>query len=248
VTAAATQLGIAPSTLLRWLNDGFVAGEQLTPGARVVDEHARATRSRPSRGSRPAVHSLREPPSQHRKQKLSSRLTCPSVPVVAVRRRSKAHPPTSACFRSPAPSHRQARYPASYTKPTGWKDRRSTAPLSCCLSATGIRFLGVLFPPRDSASLTVGLPPHPSHERLSMMDPDGVSTFHTHELRPGRVQLYPGSGGVHTTVDPCSVAACRFSTARSSSSPPPRPDPGSCRNEASPLVHSRSPFRSSPHL
>jgi DNA invertase Pin-like site-specific DNA recombinase len=33
VTAAARQLGIAPSTLLRWLNDGFVAGEQITPGA-----------------------------------------------------------------------------------------------------------------------------------------------------------------------------------------------------------------------
>jgi DNA invertase Pin-like site-specific DNA recombinase len=33
VTTAAGQLGIAPSTLLRWLNDGFVAGEQTTPGA-----------------------------------------------------------------------------------------------------------------------------------------------------------------------------------------------------------------------
>jgi len=33
VTAAAKQLGIAPSTLLRWLTDGFVAGEQITPGA-----------------------------------------------------------------------------------------------------------------------------------------------------------------------------------------------------------------------
>jgi predicted site-specific integrase-resolvase len=33
VSAAAKQLGIAPSTLLRWLNDGFVTGEQLTPGA-----------------------------------------------------------------------------------------------------------------------------------------------------------------------------------------------------------------------
>jgi len=33
VSAAAKQLGIAASTLLRWLNDGFVAGEQLTPGA-----------------------------------------------------------------------------------------------------------------------------------------------------------------------------------------------------------------------
>ncbi len=33
VTQAARELKIAPSTLLRWLNDGFVAGEQITPGA-----------------------------------------------------------------------------------------------------------------------------------------------------------------------------------------------------------------------
>jgi DNA invertase Pin-like site-specific DNA recombinase len=33
VTQAARELKIAPSTLLRWLNDGFVAGEQVTPGA-----------------------------------------------------------------------------------------------------------------------------------------------------------------------------------------------------------------------
>jgi DNA invertase Pin-like site-specific DNA recombinase/transposase len=42
VTAAAKQLGIAASTLLRWLNDGFIAGEQITPGApwriRITDE------------------------------------------------------------------------------------------------------------------------------------------------------------------------------------------------------------------
>jgi hypothetical protein len=42
VTQAARQLQIAPSTLLRWLNDGFVAGEQITPGApwriRLIDE------------------------------------------------------------------------------------------------------------------------------------------------------------------------------------------------------------------
>lgn len=42
VSAAAKQLGIAPSTLLRWLNDGFIAGEQITPGApwriRLTDE------------------------------------------------------------------------------------------------------------------------------------------------------------------------------------------------------------------
>jgi len=33
VTAAARELNIASSTLLRWLDDGFVAGEQVTPGA-----------------------------------------------------------------------------------------------------------------------------------------------------------------------------------------------------------------------
>jgi DNA invertase Pin-like site-specific DNA recombinase len=42
VAQAARELKIAPSTLLRWLNDGFVAGEQVTPGApwriRLTDE------------------------------------------------------------------------------------------------------------------------------------------------------------------------------------------------------------------
>ena len=33
IAGAAHQLGIAPSTLHRWLNDGFIAGEQVTPGA-----------------------------------------------------------------------------------------------------------------------------------------------------------------------------------------------------------------------
>ena len=33
IAEAATELGIAPSTLHRWLGDGFVAGEQDTPGA-----------------------------------------------------------------------------------------------------------------------------------------------------------------------------------------------------------------------
>src|SRR5438067_2777477 len=48
-------------------------------------------------------------------------------------------------------------------------------------------------------------------------------------MRHDRVgcQLYPGSGGIHTTVEESSVAACRFATARSLSSPPARPDAGS---------------------
>jgi len=42
IEKAARALGLAPSTLHRWLNDGFIAGEQVTPGApwriRVDDE------------------------------------------------------------------------------------------------------------------------------------------------------------------------------------------------------------------
>jgi hypothetical protein len=42
VTEAAHRLGVAPSTLHRWLQDGFIGGEQLTPGApwqiRLTDE------------------------------------------------------------------------------------------------------------------------------------------------------------------------------------------------------------------
>jgi excisionase family DNA binding protein len=42
VAAAAAALNVAPSTLHRWLNDGLVAGEPVTPGApwriRMTDE------------------------------------------------------------------------------------------------------------------------------------------------------------------------------------------------------------------
>lgn len=52
VTEAARQLGVAPSTFHRWLQDGFLAGEQLTPGApwqiRLTDElRARFTEDAP---------------------------------------------------------------------------------------------------------------------------------------------------------------------------------------------------------
>ena len=63
-----------------------------------------------------------------------------------------------------------------------------TLPLSRCLSAVGIRFLGVLFPPGTRAFLTVSLPATP---RLAPPDPDGVSTFRAHETRPGRVSSLP---------------------------------------------------------
>jgi hypothetical protein len=58
-----------------------------------------------------------------------------------------------------------------------------SVPVSCCLSAAGIRFSGHPNPARE-----LGLP----HGRLTgtqplSPDPDGVTTFHTHEPRPGWV-------------------------------------------------------------
>lgn len=53
--------------------------------------------------------------------------------------------------------------------------------VSCRLSSTGLGFLSILFPPEDSASLTVGLPDrHPGG-----LDSVGVPMFRTRETRPG---------------------------------------------------------------
>src|SRR5450755_3883027 len=49
-----------------------------------------------------------------------------------------------------------------------------------------IRFSVIRYPPRSWALLTVGLPGTPC-----CPDPDGVTAFHTHELRPGWVPPIP---------------------------------------------------------
>jgi len=78
-------------------------------------------------------------------------------------------------------------YPASYVSAIGGGP--TTRPrVSCRLSTTGIGLLGILFPPRASALLTVGLPGECQSIRP---DPDGVSTFHTPESRPDWVPSLP---------------------------------------------------------
>ncbi len=59
--------------------------------------------------------------------------------------------------------------------------------VSCCLSATGIRFSVIRYPPGGWALLTVGLPNAPRRART----PNGVTTFRTHEQRPGRAPSKP---------------------------------------------------------
>jgi hypothetical protein len=111
------------------------------------------------------------------------------------------------------------------------KPRREDAdhplPVSCHLSVAGIRFLGILFPPRDYVFLTVDLPRH-----TCCGDLDGVSTFRTREIRPDRVPSLLRDGGAPTTGQSSPVAACRFPAA----SPKPRrhiPSPGLSDDEAS---------------
>jgi hypothetical protein len=93
----------------------------------------------------------------------------------SARSSAKAHLPMSARFHARAP----ARYPASYTNRSAGADR--PRPLSCRLSAAGLRFLGILYPPGTWAFVTSGLPP-PTN---GVADPDGVSVFRTHETRLG---------------------------------------------------------------
>ena len=174
-----------------------------------------------------------------------------SSPAFAISRGTRAATPSTPSLRSTLPHH--AIFPSRSRVQVGWASRRSPPPkppppagaiqrrvkrrTSCCLSAAGIRFLGVLFPPRDSASLTVGLPPHPP----GVVDLTGFPR--STRASYGRVgcHLYPGDDGVPATVGASSVAVCRFSTACPSSSLAPQSDPGSCRNEASTMVHSIHP-------
>jgi hypothetical protein len=84
-----------------------------------------------------------------------------------------------------------------------------TALVSCCLSAAGIRFLGILSRP--------GIPPllrSAYRAAAGGTDPSGVSMFRTHEMRPG-----PGALCTPGTAVPARprmhpvTAACRLATA-----------------------------------
>ena len=70
--------------------------------------------------------------------------------------------------------------------------------VSCSLSATGVRFLGILLPPGSWASLTVGLPVLASGKPSSVPDPDGFSMFRTRETRLGLGALYTPGTAVST--------------------------------------------------
>lgn len=125
---------------------------------------------------------------------------------------------TSARFHGRAPGP----YPAGYTEASGWRTG-AAAPAFPLPFGRRHSLLGRPVPATESSS-PYGRPTGDAQRAAPDLDGFPRSTRMSYD-RVG-CQLYPGSSGVHTTVDPSSVAARRFSTARSSSSPPTRPDLG----------------------
>ena len=112
-------------------------------------------------------------------------------------------------------------------------------PVSRCLSATGIRFSG-----RPAPAGEFGLP-HGRPTRQTRLDPDGVVTFRTRQIRPGWVPSVPrGRWCAPARPDPPG----RHPPPHSGRplSPAEHPIGGSANDEASTRVHANSPVRSSP--
>jgi hypothetical protein len=146
-----------------------------------------------------------------------------SSPAFAISRGTRAATPSTPPLRSTLPHH--AIFPSRSRVQVGWASRRSPPPkppppagaiqrrvkrrTSCVLSVAGIHFLCVLFPPRDSALLTVGLPRSPGPPWTLTGLPRST------RMRHGRVgcPLYPGGDGVPTAVESSSAVVCRLSAA-----------------------------------
>jgi hypothetical protein len=153
---------------------------------------------------------------------------------------SKAHLPTSARFRAP---HRRVSGQLYETASGGTSH---VASLSCRLSATGVRFLGILAGQGNYAPPTIGLPARPVLRRLA---PDQVSVFHTREIRLGLAVLStPGtavSARPQEHLWPPPAASQRPAPATLCNNPSPRRS----LDEASARIHWHSAHtQPSPHL
>ena len=108
---------------------------------------------------------------------------------------------TSARFRARAPGPVSGRLYGTASGGAG-----HPVPLSRCLSAAGIRFSVIRFPPRSWASLTVGLP---SITRT----PTGLPRSTRTSYDRGGCLLYPEDGDAHPTDLHSPAGACRFPAA-----------------------------------
>ncbi len=149
-----------------------------------------ASRSRASRRARPPVRSPR---------RMSRRPTCPSVRCLWSSSSSQAHLTASAPFRA---GHK-ARYPAGYPRrPAGGASHH--VPVSRLPFGYRHSLLGHPIPAGG-----LGLP----HGRLTGQrpDPNGVTTFRTHELRPGWVPSLPRGWRCSSRTERShSAGACRI--------------------------------------
>ena len=154
-------------------------------------------------------------------------------------RRQRLTSHTSARFRGLAPGPVSGQL---YGRRPAWGTSHML-PLSCCLSATGIRFLGALFPPQELGS-PYGRLTGSTHGDVT--GPDGVSTFHTHEIRTGSGALFTPEATVSTRSSMSPRPPSAESHGQPLLSPALPPDPKRCRHEASTRVHSHSPSRPFP--
>jgi hypothetical protein len=109
--------------------------------------------------------------------------------------------------------------------------------VSRCLSAAGIRFSVIRFPPGSWALLAVGLPD------LSP-DPDGVTTFRTHELRSGWAPSVPRGQRCSPRTGPLPGRRLPLRSG-SPCTPPYVPSTRLRLTRHQPRVHACSPVRSS---
>jgi hypothetical protein len=149
------------------------------PACDAVKMRCRRRRTSPStRGQLIDPHSRASPSGPFTSAALPPwRPTCPSVPGLRSPLSSQAHLARVSTLSGPG----SRPYPASYTRRPA--EGRSLASISCCLSATGIRFPG-----HPTLAGRLGLPCGRLTGHVTMPGfPIGVPTFHTHELRPGWV-------------------------------------------------------------
>lgn len=115
------------------------------------------------------------------------------------------HLTMSAPFR---PDHKDP-YPAGYPRrPRGGRGHR--VPVSRCVSAAGVGFLVILFPPRDWAFLAVGLPARPETDWTST----GFPCFARTSCDRGGCPLYSGDHGARPDRSRSPASARRITAAR----------------------------------
>lgn len=192
------------------------------------------------RGRRPPVRSPRAVPSEKRSGLQQPwRPTCPSVRSGADQQFFADSPDPRG---HPFGSGHQARYPAGSFTTFG---RRGPKPRSWCsrrLSARRHWLVGSSCP-AEELSLPHG---QPTSRPVDRLDPDGVSTFHTHEQRPGWVPSRPRGRRCPPRPPPNRRPPPAVSQRHGPCTPVLLAPTGAQRNEASSRVHCCSPVRSSP--